>query len=69
VLLINCALTHRKGRALEASEKVVFELRKQVYCMVTNHPLSLTLPSPEPEFLNFKGAQESIPRNQFHQAV
>jgi hypothetical protein len=24
---------------------------------------------PEPEFLNFEGAQESIPRNQFLQAV
>jgi hypothetical protein len=24
---------------------------------------------PEPEFLNFYGAQESIPRNQFRQAV
>ncbi len=24
---------------------------------------------PEPEFLNFEGAQESIPRNQFRQAM
>jgi hypothetical protein len=24
---------------------------------------------PEPEFLNFYGAKESIPKNQFHQAV
>jgi hypothetical protein len=24
---------------------------------------------PEPEFLNFKGAQESIPRNQFRQSM
>ncbi len=28
-----------------------------------------TLPYTEPEFLNFNGAQESIPRKQFRQAV
>jgi hypothetical protein len=35
----------------------------------TENNSSRTGKCPEPEFLNFKGAQESIPRNQFRQPM
>ncbi len=67
---VQCVHSHiQKGRVLEASLKFVFALRNKFTAWSQITLLPLTLPSPEPEFLNFKGAQESIPRNQFHQAV
>ncbi len=35
---------------------------------LTRHLFHCAEPHTEPEFLNFSGAQESIPRNQFRQA-
>ncbi len=52
---VNCHLRMRSSRVVRAS-----------VCLPM---LKCSRNSPEPEFLNLKGAQEAIPRNQFHQAV